>query len=104
MATDGSAEQPRDALPTLLHSPTRLAILGTLRRVQHVSFADVRDALHLTTPELSRQVAILEEEGIVEVAKLRQNRKVVTQLRLSDTGRERFNAYLARLRAIVGDD
>ncbi|MFF3272276.1 transcriptional regulator [Streptomyces chrestomyceticus] len=105
MADDAEALQPRDALVNVIHSPTRLAILATLNRVQHVAFADLRDNLHLSAPELSRQIAILEKEGMVEVAKLRVRRVAVTHVRLSDSGRERFAAYLGHLNAIVhGED
>ncbi|MFK8845416.1 transcriptional regulator [Streptomyces sp. Ac-502] len=55
----------------------------------------------LSAPELSRQIAILEKEGMVEVAKLRVRRVAVTHVRLSDSGRERFAAYLGHLHAIV---
>ncbi|MFE1769654.1 transcriptional regulator [Streptomyces sp. NPDC059008] len=101
MADDTAARQPREVLANLIHSPNRLAILATLNRVQHVAFADLRESLHLTAPELSRQIAILEKEGMVEVAKLRVKRVAVTHVRLSDTGRERFASYLADLHAIV---
>ncbi|MEW2393634.1 transcriptional regulator [Streptomyces venezuelae] len=101
MADDTAARPPREALANLIHSPNRLAIIAVLNRVQHVAFAELRDSLHLTTPELSRQIAILEKEGMVEVAKLRVKRVPVTHVRLSDSGRERFTAYLADLRAIV---
>ncbi|MFK8850820.1 transcriptional regulator [Streptomyces sp. Ac-502] len=103
---DGAASlPPREALVNVIHSPTRLAILATLNRVQHVAFADLRDNLHLSAPELSRQIAFLEKEGMVEVAKLRVRRVAVTHVRLSDSGRKRFAAYLVNLNAIVhGED
>ncbi|GCD43301.1 transcriptional regulator [Streptomyces paromomycinus] len=101
MADDAGALQPREALVNVIHSPVRLAILATLNRVQHVAFADLRDSLRLSAPELSRQIAILEKEGMVEVAKLRVRRVAVTHVRLSDSGRERFAAYLVNLNAIV---
>lgn len=101
MADDAAPLQPREALVNVIHSPARLAILATLNRVQHVAFADLRDSLNLSAPELSRQIAILEKEGMVEVAKLRVRRVAVTHVRLSDSGRERFADYLVNLHAIV---
>ncbi|ARF74449.1 transcriptional regulator [Kitasatospora albolonga] len=95
--------QPREALVNAIHSPTRLAILATLNRVQHVAFSDLRESLDLTAAELSRQIAILEKEELVDVAKLRVKRVTVTHVRISDTGRERFAAYLTSLRAIVDE-
>ncbi|MFE2291157.1 transcriptional regulator [Streptomyces sp. NPDC059452] len=102
--SDGTPpRQPREALVNVIHSPTRLAILATLNRVQHVAFADLRESLGLTTAELSRQIALLEKEDLVDVAKLRVKRVTVTHVRISDSGRERFAAYLTNLHAIVGD-
>ncbi|WNF29086.1 transcriptional regulator [Streptomyces sp. C11-1] len=101
MSEDG---QHRQALTTLMHSPVRLAVLGTLRRVHNASFADLCEALDLDSPELSRQLRVLEEAGVVELAKLRgEGRRVRTFVRLSDEGRERFEEYLAHLRALVGE-
>ncbi|MEU7150928.1 winged helix-turn-helix domain-containing protein [Streptomyces sp. NPDC045456] len=96
--------QPRDYLSTVLHSPLRLAILGSLRHVHNVAFADLQEALGLTAPELSRQLRILEDEDIVQVAKARENRRVRTYVRLSDTGRARFEEYLTHLRRVVQED
>ncbi|WP_267245244.1 transcriptional regulator [Streptomyces sp. PR69] len=94
--------QPRAALSTVIHSPIRLAILGALRQVELANFSDLREALELTPPELSRQLGILEKEGMVEIAKFRERRRTVTRVRLSDPGRERFEVYLNELRRIVG--
>ncbi|MEU2559861.1 transcriptional regulator [Streptomyces longispororuber] len=97
-------EHPRTQLVTVMHSPVRLAILGSLRHVQQVAFADLREALNLSAAELSRQLGILEKEELVEIAKLRERRRPVTQVRLSESGRERFEEYLAHLRLVVQGD
>ncbi|MEU5902285.1 transcriptional regulator [Streptomyces venezuelae] len=99
-----ATEQPRVHLTTVMHSPIRLAILGSLRHVQQVTFADLREALDLSPAELSRQLSILEQEEMVEIAKIRERRRPVTQVRLSGTGRERFEKYLVQLRMVVQAD
>ncbi|MFI9825453.1 transcriptional regulator [Streptomyces sp. NPDC052013] len=96
--------QPRTRLTTVMHSPTRLAILGVLRRVQQINFADLQSSLELTTSELSRQLGILEKENLVEIAKFRERRHAVTRVRLSPTGREQFEDYLDELRKVVQAD
>lgn len=93
--------QPRSRLTTVIHSPTRLAILGALRQIDQIDFSELRSALDLTTSELSRQLGILEKEDLVQIAKLRQRRHAVTRVRLSPQGRERFENYLADLRKVV---
>jgi DNA-binding transcriptional ArsR family regulator len=97
------ATQPRTQLVTMIHSPTRLAILGTLRHVQHLNFAELRDSLELSTAELSRQLAMLESEDLVDIAKFRERRRAVTRVRLSETGRARFEEYLGELRKVIND-
>jgi DNA-binding transcriptional ArsR family regulator len=84
-----------------MHSPVRLSILGALRHVQQVNFADLQKSLELSTSELSRQLGILEKEGLVEIAKFRERRYAVTRVRLSPTGRDRFSDYLDGLRQVV---
>ncbi|MEU1281142.1 transcriptional regulator [Streptomyces sp. NPDC005805] len=84
-----------------MHSPNRLAILGALRHVQQADFADLQGALGLSTPELSRQLGILEKDDLIEIAKFRERRHAVTRVRLSPAGRERFEEYLTELRCIV---
>ncbi|MEV8595456.1 transcriptional regulator [Streptomyces sp. NPDC052012] len=96
--------QPRTRLTTVMHSPTRLAILGVLRRVQQINFADLQSSLELTTSELSRQLGILEKENLVEIAKFRERRHAVTRVRLSPTGREQFEDYLDELRKVIQAD
>lgn len=95
-------ERPHTRLDTVMHSPLRLAVLGVLRHVQQVNFADLRESLDLSVPELSRQLAILEKAGLVEIAKFREQRRAVTRVRLAPTGRERFEEYLVDLRRVVG--
>ncbi|QKW08377.1 transcriptional regulator [Streptomyces sp. NA04227] len=102
MNDNKNARQPREALINVIHSPTRLAILAILNRVQHVAFSDLRESLELTAAELSRQIAILEKEGLVDVAKLRVKRVAATHVRISNDGRERFADYLTQLQAVVG--
>ncbi|WP_234042437.1 transcriptional regulator [Streptomyces marianii] len=93
--------QPRTHLSTVMHSPNRLAILGALRHVQQINFADLQESLELSTSELSRQLGILERDGLIEIAKFRERRHAVTRLRLSPAGRERFEVYLDELRKVV---
>lgn len=92
---------PRALLPGILHSPVRLGILGMLRHVELANFADVQHELRISAAELSRQLRLLEEDSLIEVAKSRKDRRTITQVRLTKTGRARFAEYLAALRKVV---
>ncbi|MEF3117658.1 transcriptional regulator [Streptomyces chrestomyceticus] len=96
-----TGEHPRTRLLTVIHSPTRLAILGTLRHVEQINFTDLQQALDLSTTELSRQLAILEKESLIEIGKFRERRHPVTRIWLSESGRQRFDDYLNQLRQVV---
>lgn len=89
---------PRAGLVNLIHSPNRLAILSALYPVGFTYFSDLREALGLTDAELSRQLATLEEAAMVDVVKVREKRKVLTRVRISESGRTRFSSYLDSLR------
>lgn len=91
---------PRRDLPTLLHHPIRLAILASLRRVESADFATLRDRFDTTAAEMSRQLAILEADGLVELIKTRRARHAITQARLSEHGLTVFEEYLTSLRRI----
>lgn len=91
---------PRVALPVMFHNPSRLAILASLRPVQSADFSALRDAFDMTAAEMSRQLAILEREGLIEVLKSRRDRQTITQARLSPNGREAFERYLENLTRI----
>ncbi|PRW62984.1 transcriptional regulator [Actinopolyspora mortivallis] len=84
-----------------MHSPVRLAILGALRRVQATEFGDLQQALGITTPELSRQLSVLQREGMIEIRKVQRHRHTVTQARLSEEGRSRFEDYLEQLHRLA---
>ncbi|SFT98174.1 Winged helix DNA-binding domain-containing protein [Actinopolyspora lacussalsi subsp. righensis] len=96
-----TARDPREALPTILHSPVRLAILGALRHVQAADFGDLQRGLEITTAELSRQLGVLHREELIEIKKVQRHRHTITRARLSEQGRSRFEEYLAELHRVA---
>ena len=70
----------------------------------HPSPAFVRDALELTAPALSKQVAALEEAEYVAVEKGYVGKRPRTWLALTPTGRTAMTRHLEALRAIAGGE
>ncbi|GGT42364.1 winged helix-turn-helix domain-containing protein [Streptomyces purpureus] len=93
---------PRHALEPLLTSPVRLSVVAALAPLGKAEFAFVRDLVEVSDSVLSKQVAALEEAGLVAVEKGRVGRRPRTWLRLTDAGREVYARHLTALRAIAG--
>ncbi|UQI43272.1 transcriptional regulator [Streptomyces sp. HU2014] len=105
MTTDSRNDQrgthPRHALEPLLNSAVRFSVAAALSQVDKAEFAFVRDLVEVTDSTLSKQVAALEEAGLVAVQKGRVGRRPRTWLTLTDEGRAVYERHLAALRAIA---
>jgi DNA-binding MarR family transcriptional regulator len=93
---------PRHNLDDLLTHPVRLSIVAALAGVQKAEFALVRDSLEISDPMLSKQVALLEAAGYVEVDKVRTGRRTRTWLKLTATGDSTYRRHIQALQSIAG--
>ncbi len=98
--------QPSDAHPTTsldetVHQRHRLGILTITAEAQSAEFGYLRDALGLTPGNLSRHLTVLEEAGLVTVAKGYQGRRPRTWVRITKDGRSALEAEIASLTALV---
>lgn len=91
------------AIDEFLHTPARLNICSLLAPADWVTFSFLRDTIGTSDSALSKQVTALEQVGYVEVRKERnmQALRRQTSVRLTDTGRSAFDAYLATLELLV---
>jgi DNA-binding transcriptional ArsR family regulator len=91
-------------LERLLHERSRLGILSSLvAHPQGLVFNDLKSLCALTDGNLSRQITLLQEAGLVEVWKGTMNQRPQTLCRLSRQGRKRFLEYVAELERVVRD-
>ncbi|WP_405620514.1 winged helix-turn-helix domain-containing protein [Streptomyces sp. NBC_01508] len=97
-----AGRHPRHALAPLLSSPVRLSVVAALAPTDKAEFAFVRDLVEVTDSALSKQVASLEEAGLVSVTKGRMGRRPRTWLALTSEGRAVYRRHLDALRAISG--
>jgi DNA-binding transcriptional ArsR family regulator len=93
-----------EGLDRVLHERARLGILTSL--VAHpkgVVFADLKQLCGLTDGNLSRHLAVLEEEGVVELVKSFAKNRPQTTCRITARGRRRYLEYLQVLEKVVRD-
>lgn len=107
--SDFSAFQtPAPAFHELIHAPVRLRICGLLRPVEELEFAVLRDTLRLKDANLSKNLTLLAEAGLVRTRKefspVRNDARKLTWASLTVEGRAALSAHLAALRAIAEGD
>ena len=92
---------PRHSLDDVLTNGVRFSIVAALQGVERAEFALVRDSVEITDPALSKQSALLETAGYIEVTKGRVGRRPRTWLALTAEGRAALARHLLALRAIA---
>ena len=93
-----------DGLDRAIHERARLGILTSLiARPKGVVFGDLKQLCGLTDGNLSRHLAVLEEEGIAELVKSFSNNRPQTLVRITALGRRRYLDYLQVLEQVVRD-
>jgi DNA-binding transcriptional ArsR family regulator len=85
----------------LIHAPTRLAIVALLAGTEWAEFRFIRDTAGLSDSALSKQLAILEDAGYVEIRRAFVGKRPRTSARLSAAGRRAFDAHVVALQEIV---
>lgn len=94
-----------DGIDRVLHAPARLGIVTALYAHQNgLTFVEIRRACELTDGNLSRQLRRLEDEQVVSIEKRFVDRVPQTLVTLTESGRRRFDAYLATLEALVEEN
>ena len=96
--------EPFLQLDRVIHERARLGILTSL--VAHpkgIVFGNLKQMCGLTDGNLSRHLAVLEEEGIVEIVKSFPNNRPQTLCRITGRGRQRYLDYLQVLEKVVRD-
>ena len=96
------AKSGQGPLDETIHAQARLSIVAFLAGLESASFTSLRDALGMTDGNLSTHLKKLEEAGYVATDKKFVDRKPLTTMTLTDTGRRAFSDYLAALEKLLG--
>lgn len=100
--TGVSGTHPRHGLVDALTNPVRFSIVAALHGVEQADFGLIRDSVEISDATLSKQVALLESAGYVDVGKVRVGRRTRTWLQLTTPGDEAYRRHVDALRAIAG--
>ena len=93
-----------EGLERVMHERCRLSILTSLAaHPAGLLFNDLKELCTLTDGNLSRQLQLLGEVGLVETWKGFKNNRPQTLCRLTEEGRKRFLEYIAELERVVAD-
>jgi DNA-binding HxlR family transcriptional regulator len=91
-------------LDRVIHERARLSVLTSLARYPRgLRFNDLKSLCGLTDGNLSRHLQVLQEAGLVEVAKSFEQSRPQTTCRLTADGHRRYVEYLAVLEQVVRD-
>lgn len=95
-------DNPYAALERLFHEPARLALVSALCDGRDGwSFNDLKSVCDLTDGNLNRHLKVLQEGGVVESHRLATASRPVTIVRLTESGRAQFLAYLQALEEVL---
>jgi DNA-binding MarR family transcriptional regulator len=93
-----------EGLERAIHEKARLGILSSLTtHPEGLLFNDLKHLCNLTDGNLSRHIKVLQEAGLVEVAKSVHENRPQTRCRLTPEGRKRFLDYVQILEQVVTD-
>jgi predicted ArsR family transcriptional regulator len=91
-----------DGLDRLFHERGRLAVCTCLiANPEGMSFTSLQEACGLTDGNLNRHLHALSDAEIVTLARTRGTGRPTTIVRITETGKSRFLAYIDALEAVV---
>jgi DNA-binding transcriptional ArsR family regulator len=88
---------PLPQIDRLIHEPARLTLLTVLSTCESADFTFLQAATGLSKGNLSVQISRLEEGGLIEVDKVIRNKKTLTTIGLTRSGREKILEYWASM-------
>jgi DNA-binding MarR family transcriptional regulator len=92
---------PTAALSEVVHQRHRLGILTITSRSRQADFGYLREALSLTSGNLSTHLTVLEDAGLVRVEKGYEGRRPRTWVSITAAGRSALNAEMDALTRLV---
>ena len=93
-----------EGLDRVIHERARLSVLTSLlTHPKGVAFGDLKELCSLTDGNLSRHLRVLEQAGIIEIAKGHERNRPLTVCRITAAGRKRYLEYLSTLEQVVRD-
>jgi DNA-binding MarR family transcriptional regulator len=101
VADEAAEQHPTLALDDTVHQRVRLGILTIAREADRVEFGFLKEQLGATDGNLSRHLKVLEDSGLIAVAKGYAGRRPRTWVALTARGAEALDRELRALRELV---
>lgn len=93
-----------EGLDRVIHERARLSVLTSLiTNPKGLTFGRLKQLCALTDGNLSRHLAVLEKEEMVEILKGQDRNRPQTTCRITPSGRKRYLEYLSTLEQVVRD-
>ncbi len=92
---------PFQPLDPLLHAELRLAVMSLLISADEAEFPYIKEQTGATAGNLSVQVDKLSAAGYIEVEKTFKGKRPCTICRITDKGRQTFEAYVEALKSYL---
>lgn len=93
-----------EGLDRVIHERARLSVLTSLiTHPKGLTFNELKQLCSLTDGNLSRHLSVLENDGMVEIAKGHDRNRPQTVCRITASGRGRYLEYLETLEQVVRD-
>ena len=93
--------KPLSEIDRVVHEPARLMVLSQLYVVESADFLFLQKQTGLTQGNLSSHMRKLETAGYVDVEKTFVGKRPRTLLRLTDTGRQAVEQYVASMKPLL---
>ena len=92
-----------EGIDEVIHGRLRLGVMAYLAGRDGADFNEIKARLNATDGNLSVHLRKLEDAGYVAIDKSFSGRKPLTRVRLTDTGRDAFIAYLDPIGKLVAE-
>lgn len=103
-AQSGEGRFAYEGLDRVIHERARLSVLTSLMtHPKGLTFNELKQLCSLTDGNLSRHLAVLEKDRMVEIAKGHDRNRPQTICRITASGRNRYLEYLETLEQVVRD-
>jgi DNA-binding transcriptional ArsR family regulator len=99
--TAAAVNHPTVGLDDVVHQRVRLGLLTVLCEEGEVDFGLLREVLDLTAGNLNQHLRVLEDAGLVAIAKGYRGRRPRTTVRVTAAGRRAYDREIAALRTLV---
>ena len=93
-----SPPNPLDEVDRLIHEPARLKIIALLYVLDSADFTFLMSQTGMSWGNLSSHMTKLEEAGYLAVEKAFKGKRPNTMLKLTDKGRQAFQAYRQQMK------